>query len=104
MLNPLRSLLLLSLLPLGALAAQQTSETPQNDPKLLVPPPHADLTATARAVVLDVVATDGKGHPIHGLTASDFVVMEDGVPQRVDSLHEHTPRTQTAAMPRRETR
>lgn len=101
-LNAVRPMLLILLLtPFGALQAQQpvTTEAPAAQ-EPAAPPPHADLTATARAVVLDVVVTDGKGNTVHGLNASDFVVAEDGVPQRVDSLHEHTPRTVTAAIPK----
>ncbi len=41
------------------------------------------LKATTRLVVVDVVATDGKGVPISGLTAKDFVLTENGSAQDV---------------------
>ncbi len=41
------------------------------------------LKATTRLVVVDVVATDGKGVPITGLTAKDFVLTENGKVQEV---------------------
>jgi VWFA-related protein len=41
------------------------------------------LKATTRLVIVDVVATDGKGVPITGLTAKDFVITENGSSQDV---------------------
>ncbi|MGN6186647.1 MAG: VWA domain-containing protein [Thermoanaerobaculia bacterium] len=35
---------------------------------------------------LDVVVTDAKGQPVHGLTKDDFVVLEKGVPQEVTNF------------------
>jgi VWFA-related protein len=43
----------------------------------------------SRAVVLDVVVTDGKGHPVKGLKKSDFALREDGAPQTLKSFEEH---------------
>ena len=37
-------------------------------------------------VRLDVVVKDKKGHPIRDLKAADFEVLEDGVPQKVESF------------------
>src|SRR6266498_3838420 len=37
-------------------------------------------------VKLDVVVKDKKGRPVKDLTASDFEVYEDGVPQRIESF------------------
>jgi VWFA-related protein len=47
----------------------------------------------ARAVVVDVVVTKGNDEPVNGLRAQDFVVMEDGKPQKVDYFEEHSART-----------
>ena len=40
-------------------------------------------------VVVDVVVTDDKGHPIQGLKQSDFTLQENNVPQRLRSFEEH---------------
>jgi len=44
------------------------------------------LKSTTRLVVVDVVATDHDGHPVAGLNADNFVVYEDGKPQRVSNF------------------
>ncbi|MGA3241576.1 MAG: VWA domain-containing protein [Bryobacteraceae bacterium] len=43
----------------------------------------AKFETTAQLVVLDVNVTDKSGKPIEGLTAKDFTVAEDGVPQTI---------------------
>ena len=37
-------------------------------------------------VTIDVVATSAGGAPVHNLTAADFVLFEDGVPQEVKAF------------------
>src|SRR6185436_9538713 len=37
-------------------------------------------------VKLDIVVKDKKGRPVRDLTASDYEVMEDGVPQKIQSF------------------
>src|SRR5438105_4713591 len=37
----------------------------------------------AQLTVVDVTVTDKAGHPIEGLTANDFLLSEDGVPQAI---------------------
>lgn len=68
--------------PLDAAAAAAGSQT--NPPV---------YKAQAREVVVDVVVTQGKDEPVNGLSAKDFVVMEDGRPQTVDYFEEHSART-----------
>src|ERR1700683_4252655 len=43
----------------------------------------ATFTANTQLVVEAVVVTDKKGSPIEGLTAKDFTVTENGVPQEI---------------------
>src|SRR5690348_9693600 len=50
----------------------------------------ATLKTTVRQVLLDVVATDGKNHPITGLRQEDFLVLEDGEPQKIVFFEPHT--------------
>src|SRR6185369_1608918 len=49
------------------------------------------FSTTSRNVVLDVIVTDSAGKPIHGLTAHDFTVLENGTPQPVKGFEEHRP-------------
>jgi VWFA-related protein len=44
---------------------------------------------TVRRVIVDVVVRDSNNKPVHGLTARDFVVAEDGRPQEVLSFDVH---------------
>ena len=60
---------------------------------LILPLPCAAQEAPSRlaptestTVLVDVVVRDKKGQPVTGLTASDFVVLEDGVPQRLSQF------------------
>ena len=69
-------------------AHSQTDNTKQ--PQEVV---HSDQTlrTNTRLVVVDVVATDGKGHAVPDLQASDFTVLEDGKPQKISGFNfEHS--------------
>jgi VWFA-related protein len=44
---------------------------------------------TVRRVIVDVVVRDSNNKPVHGLTANDFVVAEDGHPQNILSFDVH---------------
>lgn len=46
----------------------------------------SNLKIDARLVVLDVVVTGKAGKPVDGLAASDFQILEDGQPQRIQSF------------------
>jgi VWFA-related protein len=48
------------------------------------------LRTQARLVVLDVTVLDNKGTPITGLSPNDFQLLDDGHPQEVIHLQEHT--------------
>jgi VWFA-related protein len=65
-----------TLAPASASAPQQPSPAPET------PVFRAETTT----VLVDVVVRDKKGHPVRGLTASDFEIYEEGVKQVVDSF------------------
>src|ERR1041385_2675520 len=44
------------------------------------------LKTSTHLVLVDVIATNGKGQPVADLTAEDFLVSEDGHPQIVRSF------------------
>lgn len=46
------------------------------------------LRAERRIVVIDVVVTDGKGNPVHGLKPPDFQVAEQNQPQVIEHFDE----------------
>ncbi|HVU47397.1 MAG TPA: VWA domain-containing protein [Terracidiphilus sp.] len=77
--------LLAILLPLAAFSvrAQQVGQNKAAD----VPPGYT-LTVQSQLVVEAVIVKDKQGNFVHGLTAKDFTVTEDGVPQTV-SFCEH---------------
>jgi VWFA-related protein len=83
----------------GSLLAQQSSPASVPNPGAVSPAllqpgdGVATLRTRARLVLLDVVVTNGKGKPVQGLKASDFTLLEDGVPQVLSSFQEHTPIT-----------
>ncbi len=52
--------------------------------------PGFTLKASTNLVILDVVVTDAAGKPVHGLSAADFVLKEDGKPQTVKNFTEHS--------------
>src|SRR5258708_3558667 len=52
-------------------------------------PPQADVSRfkiQSANVVVDVIVTDRKGNVVPGLTASDFQVFENGLPQKILSF------------------
>jgi hypothetical protein len=56
------------------------------------------ITVNTQLVVETVVVTDKKGNPIPNLTAKDFSVTEDGVPQRIAFFeHQSLPQTPNLA-------
>jgi VWFA-related protein len=65
------------------ISAQTPTPTPQ------VPAP--TIRSEARAVVIDVLVTDGSNEPVAGLPKQDFEVNEDGHPQSVVYFEEHKP-------------
>jgi hypothetical protein len=75
----------------GASTAQQPASLDSGETTLKV---------TSRLTLVDVTATDSKGKPVHGLTAADFTVKEDGKPQAISSFEEYGAERPSAAPPR----
>jgi VWFA-related protein len=57
------------------------------------------LRSTVRRVVVDVVVRDSNNQPVHGLTAKDFLVAEDGHPQNILSFDTYNLDTPSIALP-----
>jgi VWFA-related protein len=51
-------------------------------------PPVATFKVSTKAVVVDVVVTDSKGHPVRGLSQQDFQLAEDNRPQDIRYFRE----------------
>src|SRR5436305_7200389 len=69
------------------LVAQGTSS--ESQPNGILPDDVLVLKKTVRRVVVDVVVRGADGKPVHGLSAKDFSVLEDGKPQSVLSFDVH---------------
>ncbi|MFB3826617.1 MAG: VWA domain-containing protein [Bryobacteraceae bacterium] len=65
--------------------------------------PAATYSVGTQLVIETVAVTDGKGNPVEGLTAKDFSVTEDGVPQaiRIFEYQKLPERSDAAAAPSR---
>lgn len=74
------------LLPLS-LAAQEQPEQAQSEVPRLVE------TVDVRVINVDVVVTDRKGNAVTGLTRDDFIIYENGRPQKVSNFYEVVTRT-----------
>src|SRR5579875_1125412 len=57
------------------------------------------LQVKSQLVVETVVVKDKQGHPVDGLTAKDFTLTEDGVPQKIRFCEQQTLPTNVAPMP-----
>jgi VWFA-related protein len=57
------------------------------------------ISTTSRNVVLDVIVTGSAGTPIHGLTARDFTILENGKPQPLKGSEEHRSGEQSSKAP-----
>lgn len=67
--------ILVTLLIFSPAGSAQLSQNSNDSP--------AVIRATTRLVQIDVVATDSAGHPIRDLNEKDFLITEDGRPQKV---------------------
>ncbi len=77
--------------------AQQPDTPPQSPVPSTNPPGIATLQVFSRETVIDVTAMDGKGQPVHGLKASDFIVEEDGKPQPIVAFEEYSNNSRPAS-------
>jgi len=60
-------------------------------------PPVPTFKVSTKAVVVDVVVTDSKGHPVRGLSQQDFQLAEDNKPQTVRYFREFNDKEETPA-------
>jgi VWFA-related protein len=60
----------------------------QTQPKESTPLEKLSATVDVRVINIDVVVNDKKGNPVRGLTAADFEVFENGVPQNITNFSE----------------
>jgi len=67
-------------------AAQEPAAEQTKDPAS-----QTTIRTTVRQVLVDVVVTDRKNHPITGLQRDDFYVLEDGHPQNILFFEAHSP-------------
>jgi VWFA-related protein len=75
---------------LRALAAGRDAPHLQSPQKSTAP----TIQVYSRETIVDVVATGKDGQPVHGLSAADFAVEEDGRPQSIRSFAEIGPGAQ----------
>lgn len=55
-------------------------------------PSAGTLHVTTRAVQVSVIAQDGEGHPVTGLTQDDFKILDNSVPQKIVSFSQNSGR------------
>jgi VWFA-related protein len=84
---PLRSLALVALLASPWTISRAQSDAPATPQEK--PPDTLTFRTTVRRVLVDIVVRDSNNKPVHGLTARDFVVTEDGHPQNILSFDVH---------------
>jgi VWFA-related protein len=70
-------------------------QSPTQDPAREIP----TFRTNVRRVIVDVVVRDSNNKPVHGLTAKDFLVAEDGSPQNVLSFDVHDLEVSSIAIP-----
>jgi len=62
-------------------------------------PPTSTLKVNSRLVLVDVTVTDEKGKPVHGLTRSDFQILDNSRPQKMSTFEEHSEIPEAAYQP-----
>jgi VWFA-related protein len=72
---------------------------PPAPPKSQAPPSSATLRVTTRAVQISVIAQDSDGRPVSGLTRDDFLVFDNGAPQKIVSFTQQSSRVTASVTP-----
>jgi VWFA-related protein len=62
-------------------------------------PPELSIRTATRVVLVDAIVTDADSHPVKGLVASDFAVLEDGKLQKISFFSFESPPQHQAAPP-----
>ncbi|HSK45709.1 MAG TPA: VWA domain-containing protein, partial [Candidatus Binatia bacterium] len=75
-----------SLLIALGITGQGVSQTTPSPPQDVIQS-NQTLRTNTRLVVVDVVATDGKGQPVTDLKVSDFTLLEDGKAQKISGFN-----------------
>jgi VWFA-related protein len=89
-LHPGRKLLLLAVgLTATAVPIAFGQNPVETTPSPTTGQPQFTIRARVPLTIVDVVVTDQKGHPIHGLKQSDFTLLEDNQPMHPNSFEEH---------------
>ena len=91
-LSALVSLVGVASLAARALAQQPPAPPPPNPPAATAPAPEKAFPPVVESVdvsitSVDVVVTDSKGNRVPDLTADDFVIQQDGVPQKITNFY-----------------
>ena len=81
--RPVQLFMAASLFAIGGLVHSQTASSASQDDSAKSP---FTLKTSTHLVLVDVVATDGKGKPVTDLKAEDFLVTEDGHPESLRSF------------------
>ena len=76
--------------PAEAAVPDSSPATAANKIARVTAEPVTTIRVSTKAVVVDVVVTDGKGHPVKGLRQQDFQLAEDGKSQNLHSFREFT--------------
>ncbi len=94
------SICIFALCALVAVAQQPVPPPPPAPSQANAPQSSGTIRSQTEAVIEEVTVKDKDGNPIKGLTANDFVLTEDGVPQNISFVeYEEIPALATTTQP-----